>query len=151
MEEPGVPYRAQGERPKLTDEERRWFTKQGDVVKGPYPTDALVRSVKNGMLKRTALVRGEDEVEWRPLGEVAALTEAIRGPRAGWTADPRDGAVIEAPPGTFAGGFAAGFFGGLIGLIVVHAVAKSAETKRGANVGFFVQLAVGIACRVAMA
>ncbi len=44
-------------------------------------------------------------------------------------------------------GFAAGFFGGCIGLILVHALAKGAETKKGANYGFGAQVILGVALR----
>ena len=46
-------------------------------------------------------------------------------------------------------GFLAGFFGGCIGLILVHLIAKGPETKKGANIGFVVGLAVGAIIRVA--
>jgi hypothetical protein len=45
--------------------------------------------------------------------------------------------------GSFGLGFCAGFFGGCIGLILVLAIAKGAQTKRGAGVGFAVQIVVG--------
>lgn len=40
-------------------------------------------------------------------------------------------------------GFCAGFFGGCIGLILVYAIAKGPETKRGAGIGFAAQIVVG--------
>jgi len=152
MEGEKVPYREPGVRPKLTDEERRWFTKQGDREMGPYALDALVRSVKSGMLKQSALVRAEDETEWRPLRTVDAVTEAIRGPSPGWTKDV--GAEAPVPEmftgGSFGSGFAAGFVGGLVGWILVLALAKGYETKRGASAGFALQFLLGVVINVAM-
>jgi hypothetical protein len=40
-------------------------------------------------------------------------------------------------------GIAAGFFGGCIGLILVLAIAKGPETKKGAWIGFAVQIVLG--------
>ena len=45
-------------------------------------------------------------------------------------------------------GFCAGFFGGCIGLILVYAIAKGPETKKGAGMGFGAQIVVGIILRV---
>ena len=53
-------------------------------------------------------------------------------------------AVVE---GSFFLGFAAGFFGGCIGAILVHAMAKGTETKKGARVGFISQMAIGFLLR----
>ncbi|HJN77176.1 MAG TPA: hypothetical protein QGF58_24845 [Myxococcota bacterium] len=58
-----------------------------------------------------------------------------------------EAAVVE---GTFWGGFLAGFFGGCIGAILVLAIAKGAETKKGAKIGFAIQFAVGILLRLAL-
>lgn len=52
--------------------------------------------------------------------------------------------------GSFGLGFLAGFFGGCIGLILVHAMAKGADTKKGAGVGFAVAFVVGAVLRVAL-
>jgi hypothetical protein len=146
MDAETVPYRAQGARPKLTDAERRWFTKQGDAVKGPYPAESLARSLKGGVLKPSSLVRAEDEVEWRPLRTVDAVMDAVRGPKGpGWTPDPRVGAETqERFAGNLQRGFAAGFVGGLLGLILVLLLARGHETKRGAVFGFGLQLVFGI-------
>jgi len=46
-------------------------------------------------------------------------------------------------------GFAAGFFGSCIGLILVYAIAKGPQTKKGALIGFGVAFAIGI-LRVAL-
>ena len=151
MAEPVTVYRAPGERPRLPDSDRRWFTRQGDVEKGPYEADILARSVKSGVLKRTALVRAEDEAEWRPVHAVDVLMAAVKAPRgAGWTTDSRDGAVPE-QPGSFGWGFVAGFFGGIIGLVLVRVLAKTQETKTGATAGFMVGLGMGVLYRVVLA
>lgn len=44
-------------------------------------------------------------------------------------------------------GFCAGFFGGCIGLIVVYAIAKGPETKKGAGIGFAAQILIGAVIR----
>jgi hypothetical protein len=48
-------------------------------------------------------------------------------------------------------GFCAGFFGGCIGFILVRMLAKGADTKRGAAIGFGVGMAVGAIIRIAAA
>jgi len=48
-------------------------------------------------------------------------------------------------------GLLAGFLGGCIGLALVYFIAKGPATKKGALIGFFVQLALGIIINVAMA
>jgi hypothetical protein len=45
-------------------------------------------------------------------------------------------------------GFCAGFFGGCIGLVLVYAIAKGSETKKGAGIGFVVQIVVGVLLRI---
>jgi hypothetical protein len=50
--------------------------------------------------------------------------------------------------GSFGLGFAAGFFGGCIGYILVRALAKGEETKKGARIGFIVAIAVSAIIRV---
>jgi hypothetical protein len=150
MSEPPVPYRRPDERRSLTDAERRWFTKQGDIEKGPYATELVASSFKKGMVKRSTLVRAEDETEWRPITSVDALMAAVRGPapRIPGTSspDPREGAD-PALDGNFFGGLAAGFFGGCIGLVLVLAIAKGAATRRGVIFGFVAQVFIGIALR----
>jgi hypothetical protein len=47
------------------------------------------------------------------------------------------------PQGSLGLGFLAGFLGGCIGLILVHAIAKGPETKKGAGIGFGVQILLG--------
>jgi hypothetical protein len=44
-------------------------------------------------------------------------------------------------------GFLAGFFGGCIGLILVYAIAKGPETKKGAGMGFAAQIVIGVVLR----
>lgn len=51
-------------------------------------------------------------------------------------------------PGSFGLGFAAGFFGGCIGFILVLAIAKGPETKRGAKIGFIVSIVIGALFRI---
>lgn len=46
-------------------------------------------------------------------------------------------------------GFCAGFFGGCIGLILVLALAKGPDTKKGAWIGFAVAFVIGIIVNVA--
>ena len=144
-------YREPSPRPELPDDQRRWFTKQGDESKGPYTRDVLARSLRSGVLKRTSLVRAEGEPEWRAIYTVPALVAAASpvgtAKPAGWTPDPRD-VVDPGADGSFGGGFAAGFFGGVIGLVIVRVMAKGAQTKTGATVGFAVGLFVGILVRV---
>jgi hypothetical protein len=148
MDEATVPYREPGQRPKLSEAERRWFTRQGDVEKGPYAADVLARSVKSGVLKRTSLVRAEDETEWRAVHTVDVLMAEVKAPRgAGWTHDSRD-AVAPEDVGSFGLGFAAGLFGGIIGLILVRLIAKGRETKNGVIAGFVTGAVLGILFRV---
>lgn len=151
MSDPPAPYRRPDVRPPLTDAERRWFTKQGDVEKGPFTADVVAVSVKRGMLKRTSLVRAEDETGWRPLGSVDALVAALGGTslarRGTSDADPREWAALV-DEGTFLGGFAAGFIGGIIGYLLVRRIAEGEETKRGALFGFGLQAAIWILLRV---
>ena len=44
-------------------------------------------------------------------------------------------------------GLLAGFFGGCIGLILVYAIAKGPETKKGAGIGFAAQILIGAVIR----
>jgi hypothetical protein len=46
-------------------------------------------------------------------------------------------------------GFLAGFFGGCIGLILVYAIAKGPQTKKGAGMGFAAQIVLGSIARLA--
>jgi hypothetical protein len=50
--------------------------------------------------------------------------------------------------GSFGLGFAAGFFGGCIGYLLVRALAKGEETKKGARIGFIAAIAVSAVIRV---
>ncbi len=49
--------------------------------------------------------------------------------------------------GSFGLGFCAGFFGGCIGALLVYALAKGHQTKRGAGIGFAVQILLGAVAR----
>ena len=83
-------------------------------------------------------------------------------PPGGYGAPPPGAPAPYAPPmqyapstmpgapivGSFGLGFAAGFLGGCIGAGLVYALAKGPETKRGAKVGFIVQLVLGGIFRV---
>jgi len=70
-----------------------------------------------------------------------AYDSAYRGPT---------GAITAQVEGSLALGFCAGFFGGCIGAGLVLALAKGAQTKRGAGIGFACQTVVGIALRAAL-
>lgn len=58
------------------------------------------------------------------------------------------GAAVPVGPGSIPLGFLAGFFGGCIGLILVLAIAKTPETKKGAWIGFAAQVVLGGIFRV---
>ncbi|MGD0526482.1 MAG: DUF4339 domain-containing protein [Polyangiaceae bacterium] len=155
MTEPAAPYREPGARAPLSDAERRWFTRKGDVEKGPYALDVLTRSIKSGVLKRTSLVRAEDETQWRPVHEVPAIMAAVN-PKvaAGWTHDarPHDGGdgSGEGGGGSFGLGFASGFFGGIIGFVLVRGLATGDDTKKGAAYGLGLGLIIGAVIRLAV-
>jgi hypothetical protein len=78
---PDAPYREPGEREKVPDSERRWFTRHGDSVGGPFDPAAILRSVEAGLLRSESLVRAEDDTEWRALGSVDALRPVHADPR----------------------------------------------------------------------
>lgn len=146
----GEPYREKAERPPIPAALRRWYTKNGDVEKGPFDAEVLASSLEGGRIKTTTLVRAEDGTEWQRITDVKALVP--KPPPAALPADfdeRRHG--MPAQLGTFGGGFAAGFFGGLIGLLIVLAVAKGEATKRGARIGFGCQIAAGILLRIVAA
>jgi hypothetical protein len=58
---------------------------------------------------------------------------------------PPGGVAVQ---GSLGLGFCAGFFGGCIGLVLVYIIAKGPETKKGAAIGFGVQMVLGILLRV---
>jgi hypothetical protein len=66
-------YRDKAERPPLNPLDRRWYTKQGDNEKGPFSEEALVRAVLANKLRRSTLVRGEGETDWRSMSDVPEL------------------------------------------------------------------------------
>lgn len=70
-----------------------------------------------------------------------AYDSAYRGPT---------GAIAPAVEGSLALGFLAGLFGGCIGALLVLVLAKGAQTKRGAGIGFACQIVVGIGLRAAI-
>lgn len=53
------------------------------------------------------------------------------------------------PPGSLPLGLLAGFFGGCIGLALVLLIAKGPATKRGAGIGFMLQVVLGLVLRLA--
>ncbi len=128
------PYRKQAERPQIPKELRRWYTKAGEIAKGPFDAAAIARSYRDGYLKGTTLVRAEDEAEWRPLSKIKELTiqaaspppPSLRGgpPLSSATSEVRTG-------GTFWGGFAAGVLAGLLAVIIVYVTKTEPETRRG--------------------
>ena len=74
------------------------------------------------------------------------------GPPPGGYGGPQPYGMQPAPPaveGNVALGFLAGFFGGCIGLILVMAIAKGPQTKRGAGIGFAAQIVIGAILRIA--
>ena len=56
------------------------------------------------------------------------------------------GGIIE---GSFGLGFCAGFFGGCIGFILVMAIAKGQQTKKGAGLGFAIAIVLTVISRIA--
>jgi hypothetical protein len=79
---------------------------------------------------------------------MAAIGGASSSPRRGTSAPDQREWAVPVLEGTFLGGFAAGFVGGIIGYLLVRLIAKGAETKRGALVGFSIQAGIGIMLRV---
>jgi len=76
------PYRKPVERPRPPSQAPRWYTKSGDVEKGPFEVDAIKRSLKEGYIRSTALVRREDQTEWHPITELSRFgaTSAASAP-----------------------------------------------------------------------
>lgn len=72
-----TPYRKLAEPSPVRRELRRWYTKSGEVEKGPFEASALRRSLKDGHLRATTLVRGEDQTEWRPVTDVTDITRGV--------------------------------------------------------------------------
>lgn len=72
-------------------------------------------------------------------------------PHGGGYYGPPGGAMMApAEPGSMAVGFLAGLFGGCIGLVLVHLIAKGADTKKGAAIGFAAQMVLWLVLRIAM-
>ena len=69
------------------------------------------------------------------------------GPPQNFGMDP----MMVPPQGNFGLGFVAGFFGGCIGLILVYAIAKGPQTKKGAGVGFATGIVIGAVIRIILA
>lgn len=160
MDDGKPPYREPAERPPTPQADRRWLTRTpDDVVKGPYSTEAMQRSIQSGGLKPTTLVRLEDEADWRPVADVAELwsSGALPRPESAPYRQPQypppdnREAFAAMTAGSFGGGFCAGFFGGCIGLVIVLSMSSTgSETKRGAKIGFVVQMVVGVVVRIAI-
>ena len=142
MADPEALYREPAARPLLLDAERRWFTKHGDVERGPYDADALMRSVKRGFLSPNSIVRAEDETVWRPLSRVAYLSRSLPAAPSGSVDFPSQ--LNAEPPGRLALGFCAGFFGGCIGALAIQVMATGKATNQGAWAGFFAQIAFSL-------
>jgi hypothetical protein len=140
-----TPYRKPGEPAPIAKEHRRWFTKSNDVEKGPFETSAVRRSLRDGYIKKTTLVRAEDEREWRPLSSVPELggPPVVRIPRAKLVEE--DPPLHPVPLGTFWGGFAATLFFGLLALIIVLVSTKAPDTRRGAVRGYLTRIGLSIA------
>ncbi len=79
-----------------------------------------------------------------PPGGYGAPPPGAYGPAQPWGMQPAP-APVE---GNLALGILAGFFGGCIGLILVYAIAKGHQTKRGAGIGFAAQIAFGLVLRI---
>jgi hypothetical protein len=144
------PYRKQAERPPVPKELRRWYTKAGEVHKGPFDATSIRRSYKEGYLRSTSLVRAEDEAEWRPLQTVKELTVGALPLPPG-----RPAPIVAPTPevygtaavgegGTFWGGFAAGVLAGLLAVIVVYVTKTEPETRRGAVRGFLARFVFSV-------
>ena len=140
-----TPYRKPGEPAPVPKEHRRWFTKSNDVEKGPFEASAVRRSLREGYIKKTTLVRAEDEREWRELSSVPELgaQPVVNIPRMKPASD--DGPAQPIPLGSFWGGFAATIFFGLLALVIVLVSTKATETRRGAIRGYLARIALSIA------
>lgn len=142
----GEPYRAKGERAPIPEGLRRWYTKSGDLEKGPFEEEALIASFKNGKLKNSTLVRAEDNAEWRRIADVKELAPKTAPIAFRSDFDERRDGSVEVM-GSFGAGFAAGLFGGIIGMLLVLAMAKGPATKQGARMGFVAQIGIGMLLR----
>lgn len=143
----GTPYRKPGEPAPVPRHLRRWYTKAGDVEKGPYDAFAIHGSVKDGYLKSATLVRAEDELEWRPLSSVRELVSpGVRRPTGELL--PRFGREEREPPqaprGNYWAGFAVSLVAGLLGLVIILVASKESETRRGALPGFLVRIGLTV-------
>jgi hypothetical protein len=147
------PYRAPAAQ-ATPDVDRLWFTKVDDVVKGPFEAEMIVRSLKSGRLKLTAMARGEHEAAWTAIHDIPLLWRggrpkpaafAKRAPENGdGKIDPeRRAAFLRESEGRFGLGFCIGFFFGVIGVWIVHARSMGAKTRRGAWAGAAVGFVIG--------
>jgi hypothetical protein len=142
---PRRPHRA----PTSPDAGRRWFMRKGGDEQGPYTTEMLLRSFHYGSIKRTTLIRAENETEWRPLSTsldlIAPSDTDTSGEESVRPVLRTDQEVIEyREPGSFGLGLAAGFFGGIIGFALIRWMARGEKTKAGAALGFFFSAILGL-------
>ncbi len=143
----GTPYRKPGEPARVPKDLRRWYTKPGDVEKGPYDALAIHRSLKEGYVKPTTLVRAEDELEWRPLSSVRELVSpgVLRPTGAVLARAAHERSEPPPPPrGNYWAGFAVSLVAGLIGLVIILVASKETETRRGALPGFLTRIGLTV-------
>jgi hypothetical protein len=130
----------------------RFFTKTNDVVKGPYETSSIQKSLDDERISPNTLVRGEDETDFVPVAEhptferIAKKKKEIAAAQSPNRGAYDDGGHVER--GSFGLGFLAGMCG-IVGLLLVRAMAKGEETKKGATVGFIVCVVVVLVIRLA--
>jgi hypothetical protein len=127
---------------------RRWFTKARGLEKGPFEPDALRRSLRAGTVKRTTLVRAEDEQDWRPLHAVREILQAQLPPEPPRTAPPppaEDTKLVVL--GILACGLTyVGLPLAIVGIVLTRKKLRSAPTKN-ARLGYVLSLA-GLAVQV---
>jgi hypothetical protein len=142
------PYRSAAAKEQLPDDQRRYFTKRGDVVKGPFEPDVLADAVRRGKVKPSTLARAEGDAEWTQISEMRWLHAPVRTARFGEQGFNARAAFPD--NGSFVLGFFAGLVGGCIGAILVQVLAKGSDTKRGAWFGFVIQAIAGTIIRVSI-
>jgi hypothetical protein len=104
MDKAHDPYREPDSRPTML-ESPRWYVRRDetDPEEGPFSKELIQRSVDNGVLNSTFLVRAEDEPYWHLLGAVEALrpppveapTKAKKSPPRVRFDEPRSAEWIE--------------------------------------------------------
>lgn len=148
-------YREPGKRKKIPRKLQSWFMQNADgTEKGPFDRESLIASGKALRLKPTALVRPEDETEWRPLSTLMAEdalrddVKALAAARSYPSSSSSSREDKHAPLGSFGAGLCAGLFGGIIGFGLVMLIASGSDTKRGARWGLVIQLGLGLVVRL---